>query len=113
LKLENVRPGCGCTLVKYDTLVQPGKTAKIESQVNIKGYRSGAISKFITVTSNAENEPTVRLTIEATVQAIIDISESYLNLTASEEKVSRTIYLAAKKADLQVLRVSLKSDANS
>lgn len=65
LKLEKVRPGCGCTVVKYDSLIQPGKSTKIESAVNIKGYRSGPISKSITVTSNAENEPTVRLVPES------------------------------------------------
>jgi hypothetical protein len=27
----NARPGCGCTVVKYDSLVQPGKTSTIES----------------------------------------------------------------------------------
>jgi hypothetical protein len=113
LKLENVRPGCGCTVVKYDTLIQPGKTVKIESQVNIKGYRSGYISKNITVTSNATNEPSVRLSIEATIQAIIDISESYLNLAGTDLKSPRTIYLSSKKNDLKVSDVSFKSNETS
>ena len=56
LKLESVRPSCGCTVVKFDSLIQPGKSTKIESVVNIQGQRSGQLSKSITVTSNAENE---------------------------------------------------------
>jgi hypothetical protein len=113
LKLDGVRPGCGCTVVKYDTLVLPGKTAKIESQVNIAGYRSGPISKFITVTSNATNESSVRLTIEATVQAVIAVSESFLSLDASYLKAPRTIYLTSKKTDLKVSDVTFKSKDNS
>jgi hypothetical protein len=113
LKLEEVRPGCGCTVVKYDTLVQPGKTAKIEAQVNIAGYRSGPISKSVTVKSNAGNEPTVALTIKATVMAVIDVSESYLGLTASNEKVPHTLYFASKKADLKVSDVSFKPTGNT
>jgi hypothetical protein len=113
LKLDGVRPGCGCTVVKYDTLIPPGKTAKIESHVNIAGYRSGAISKFITVTSNATNEPSVRLTIEATVQAVIDVSESFLSLDGLYAKTPRTVYLTSKKKDLKVSEVSFKSKDNS
>lgn len=113
LKLENVRPGCGCTVVKYDTLIEPGKSATIESQVNIKGSRSGKISKNITVISNAENEPTVRLAIEATIKALIEISDSYLNLGASNAKSPHSIYLTSKKSDLNVSEVLFKFDSNS
>jgi hypothetical protein len=112
LKLENVRPGCGCTVVKYDTLIQPGKTVKIESEVNIKGYHSGKISKGITVTSNARNEPTVHLTIEATIQSIIDISETYLTFEVTNNSVPKSVFLSSKKTDLKVTEVSFKSGAN-
>jgi hypothetical protein len=112
LKLVNVKPSCGCTVVKYDSLVQPGKTAKIESQVNIKGHSSGPISKFITVTSNAKNEPSVRLTIEATVVSVIECSETYLSLTTADAKSPKTISLASKMANLKVTTVSFKSEAN-
>jgi hypothetical protein len=113
LKIENVRPGCGCTVVKYDTLVPPGKTAKISAQVNLKGFRSGPLSKSVTVTSNATNDSLVQLTIEATVMTVIDIKESYLTLDASYEKTPRTVLVASKKADLKVVRVSFKSNDNS
>jgi hypothetical protein len=109
LKLENVKPGCGCTVVKYDTFIQPGKTAKIEAQVTIKGHSSGAISKNVTVTSNAKNEPSVRLTIEATVQSIIDVSETYLMFDAKNAKTPHTIYCSSKMADLKVTEVSFKA----
>ena len=113
LKLINVRPGCGCTVVKYDTLIQPGKTAKIESQVNIKGYHSGQISKSITVTSNAENDPTVRLTIDATIKTLIDISDSYLNLNASNVNIPHSVYLSSKKSDLNISEILFKLNGSS
>jgi hypothetical protein len=112
VKIESVRPGCGCTVVKYDTLISPGTTAKISAQVNIKGFRSGSLSKSITVTSNAKNDSLVQLTVEATVMTVIDIKESYLTLDASYEKTPRTVFVASKKADLKVVRVSFKSNDN-
>jgi hypothetical protein len=110
LKLESVRPGCGCTVVKFDSLVQPGKTAKIESQVNIKGFRSGDLSKTITVTSNAKNEPIVRLTITAKVQSVIDISETFLDLNSSNINFPRILTLSSKKSDLKISGVSFKAN---
>ena len=113
LKLVNVKPGCGCTVVKFDSLVQPGKTTKIESRVNIKGHQSGPISKFITVTSNAKNDSSVRLTIEATVAAAIEYPETYLTLTAEEAKTPKVLSLESKMTGLKVTGVSFKSESNS
>jgi len=109
LKLEKVRPGCGCTVVKYDSLIQPGKSTKIESAVNIKGYRSGPISKSITVTSNAENEPTARLVIEATIQAPVELSESYLNIDISKNALPKKIFLSTKKSGLKITSIDFRS----
>lgn len=97
LKLESVRPGCGCTVVNYDSLLQPGKTAKIESQVRINEYRAGPLFKSITVTSNAENEQTIHLTIKATIQAIIGISEDYIDLLASDTTPKKQSFSLQRK----------------
>ena len=48
----NARPGCGCTVVKYDSIIAPGKTSVIESEVNIKGYHSGPITKALKLDKN-------------------------------------------------------------
>jgi hypothetical protein len=109
LKLENVKPSCGCTVVKYDTLIQPGKSAKIESQVRIKGYRPGTLSKRVTVTSNAKNESTVRLTITAKIQAIVGVSKNYINLAAIDTSKPETLFLTSTKKDLAVSAVSFTS----
>jgi hypothetical protein len=111
LKFTSVRPGCGCTVVKFDSLVDPGKSMKIEAAVNIANYRSGAISKYITVTSNAQNDSNVRLTIEATVMSAIDVSETYINLDGSDTSKIKTVILTSKKGDLKVSGVSFKAPA--
>lgn len=106
LKLTGVRPGCGCTVVKYDSLIEPGKTAKIEAIVNIGNTTAGQkIAKYITVTSNAENEPSVRIGIEATVMAIIEVSETLLSLNGSDSARLTTIILASRKKDLTISEV--------
>jgi hypothetical protein len=110
LKIQGVRPGCGCTVVKYDSLVPPGKTIKIEAEVNIKGYRAGSISKAITVTSNAANEQSVRLAIEATIESLIDAVPTDIDLDAAKGNMPYDVQLFSKKADLKVTDVSLSVD---
>jgi hypothetical protein len=112
LTIKNVRPGCGCTVVKYDTTVQPGKTAKIEAGVNIKGYRPGNISKTITVTSNAANDSVAKLSIEATIMAEIEVSESNLTLGGDDTASVKTITLTSRKKDLKVSEVFFRGDEN-
>jgi hypothetical protein len=112
LTIKNVRPGCGCTVVKYDTTIQPGKTAKIEAGVNIKGYRPGNISKPITVTSNAANDSIVKLSIEATIVAEIEVSENFLTLGGDDTASVKTVTLASRKKNLEISGVFFRGDEN-
>jgi hypothetical protein len=106
LKLTSVRPGCGCTVVKFDSLIKPGKSAKIEAAVNIANYRPGPITKSITVNSNAANEGTAHLTIEAKVIAEIEVvSGGSLTLGGDDTSTSKTIRLASKMKDLKASEV--------
>lgn len=109
LKLESVRPGCGCTVVKFDSTIQPGSSSKIESEVNIKGYRAGPVSKGITVTSNATNDKTARLTIKVNIKAIIGTSEGYIELENDTTKLKK-ITLTSLKKDLRISSVKFVSD---
>jgi hypothetical protein len=105
LKIENVRPGCGCTVVKFDTLVPVGKSSVIQSTVNIANFHSGPLSKYITVSSNALNTPSLKLTITATINPIIAVSEQYITL-APQKPV--TLVMVCAKKDLRVTEVILQ-----
>jgi hypothetical protein len=108
LKLVTVKPGCGCTVVKFDSIVEPGKSTKIEAEVNIKGYHSGPLSKSITVVSNADKAP-VRLNIEATIQAAIDLSDNYLRFDSAGVK-SKVLTLTSLKSDLKINTITFNVD---
>lgn len=56
LILENVKGSCSCTVPKWPTEpILPGETGKIEVHYNTAN--SGPISKTVTISSNAVNEP--------------------------------------------------------
>ena len=110
LTISNVRPGCGCTVVKFDTTIQPGKTGIISSTVNIANYHAGAITKYMTVQSNASNSPSLQLSISATIKPVIDVSEQYLSLAPGKP---HTIVLASAKQDLSISEVFMKGSTAS
>lgn len=113
LIISSVRPGCGCTVVKFDSLIQPGKAGIISATVNIANYHSGQISKMVTVTSNAANTPTQQLTISASIQSVIDVSEQYVNLNSSNPAVPHTIILTSLKKDLKVSAVEFNQSQSA
>lgn len=110
LAIENVRPGCGCTVVKFDTLVLPGKSSVILATVNLAGFHAGPLSKFLTVKSNAANNGSLQLTITAAIKPIIEVSELYITL---QQHKPRTIVFACAKKDLRVTAVGLTSGTSS
>ena len=54
LKLESVKPSCGCTALDWPKAeIAPGATAKIEAQFNSRG-KMGPQHKYITIVYNGE-----------------------------------------------------------
>jgi len=108
LEFKSVRPSCWCVVVKYDSLILPGATAQIEAVMNTKGFHSGPVTKGIIVSSNAKNEPIVRLTIKAVFQAQIDVLQKYF--VFNESRSGRdTLSLATKKSDFKIIGVEFCS----
>jgi hypothetical protein len=109
LRLEKVRPSCPCVSVRYDSLIEPGKTSQIESFIDTRGFHSGPMAKFVLISSNAKNQPSVKLMIQGFFQATIDVSSHYLSFNTSTGKMRDTIYLATKKNDLKVFGVDFQA----
>ncbi len=67
LVVSSATSTCGCTIPSFSREpIAPGKTGEIKVKYNTE--RIGGISKTITVTSNAANEPTVYLRIKGVVK---------------------------------------------
>jgi len=105
LKIASVRPSCLCTIVKFDTLIMPGKTSILAAVVDITEYHSGPISKPVTVSSNAVNNPVVQLAIKANILPVIDVSEKFIDFYASQAGSIHTILISSTKKDLAIIAI--------
>jgi hypothetical protein len=108
LRIQEVRPGCGCTVVEFDTLVAPGKSGVIHADVNLNNIHTGEITKTVNVSSNAANNPSIMLTITAKINAIVDISDQYINV-AGNKLSPAVLYLSSQKKNLKVTEITFKS----
>lgn len=106
LKITGVRPGCGCVVASYDTIIPPGKSGKIILEAKLYGY-IGEIQKSAMVTSNARNKPQLRITLKGKIQPVIAVSTQYISLTSKTQKSSE-IYLSSIKKDLKVTGITFK-----
>jgi hypothetical protein len=80
LRITDVKPGCGCTLAKFDRTIPPGGQGKIVLTVDTKSFRT-AISKTAVVLSNDPNTPELSLKVLANVKGLVKAEPSeYLNI---------------------------------
>lgn len=75
LKVLRVQPTCGCTVTKYDTEIEPGKSGKINATVKTENF-SGNISKTINVQTNDKEFATFALTLKANVKTLLSVKPS-------------------------------------
>lgn len=111
VKIESVRPGCGCIVAAYDTFIAPGKSGCVQLTVNLKGY-SGQISKSATVQTNAKNEPLIRVSMNAKILPLITLSTTYINLV-KDNQTPAAIILTSLKKDLKIKDILFKTPDNN
>jgi hypothetical protein len=113
LVIEDVKPGCGCTVAKFDKVIAPGGEGKIE--LVLDGERvSGEFSKTAIVKTNDPEHPELTLTIaghEIPFLNVVPEGTIYLH-GRYDESVEKSVTLSSneKGFDLQVTGVSSNID---
>jgi hypothetical protein len=103
LIFTEVLPGCGCTAVKFDSAISPGSSSRLTAEIDIAGFRSGLLSKAVTVVSNAPNDSIVRLLIKGSIIAPVDPSTTFIEMADDRPYL---LQLTTGKADLGVTAVT-------
>lgn len=98
LRIEQVKPGCGCTVAQFDRTVPAGGAGKVTLRLDTRGFE-GKVKKTATVYSNDPEEPRLVLALQGVVKTLVDVgpSSSVLFRGAADQQVQKVIELVGIK----------------
>ncbi len=113
LTINNVRPGCGCTVTNFDHTVMPGQKGKIEFVLDGERVHDH-FDKTATVSSNDPSRPTMTIAVEGTEVPYLNVQPEgtvYLHGRYGEH-VERALTVSSNEPglDFKVLRLSSNMD---
>ena len=111
LKIERVKPSCGCTTVDFDKVIAPGATGKVTLKVDTKKF-SGRIKKSAKVSTNASKADQT-LTMEGTIELAIVVEPKLPRITVVRGVPIKPLTVTLKKASkipFKLNKVSCKTE---
>jgi hypothetical protein len=107
LKINDVRPACGCTVAHFDKQIAPGETGKVTVRVKTQDF-NGPISKAVSVLTSDSQNPKLQLVVKAKVQPFIAVIPGYARYNyvqgEAEGTISQTLW-ADDGADIKILKI--------
>jgi len=104
LVIDSVRPGCGCTVARFDRTIPPGGSGKIVLTLDSKKVH-GAYTKTATVSSNDTDHPSLRLTLRGVVKKLVEVEPQRLFLRGyKDEQPKGTVKIRSNLAEPLVIK---------
>jgi hypothetical protein len=98
-------------VVGYDSIIPPGREGSITQEVSVKNMHGGQISKSATVTSNAENNPVMQLTMRFKLIPLIGVVTNFISMTSTSSDSGRMAdILTSQKKDLAIRKIRFKQE---
>jgi len=76
LEIESVQPDCGCTVAKYDEVIEPGATGTVRAVVDTTSLLGPSV-KTISVLTNDPEHRRIKLTIEAHARPFLTLDPGH------------------------------------
>jgi len=106
LKISQVKPSCGCTVVKFDSIIPPGKSGNVLQNIKVDRLSDGEFTKHVTVMSNASNMETLKLYIRGKIVSVLTITpEALIMRPDSNKNYSDKVTITTKKDDMKILSI--------
>lgn len=102
--IREVKPGCGCTTAALEKMTYaPGESGDIVAKFNI-GNRQGQQNKTIKVTSDADKDPVVVLTMKTMIPQLLAIQPAFVFWKQGEAPEAKMITLTPDVSGLHVVK---------
>lgn len=108
LKIESVKPACGCTAADFTKEIPPGGEGKISIKFDTSGYGGKTPDKTIAVTTNDPDRPNIELRIKGVVESFADVSKDKVTFRGKPgDNLSEIITITPKdKFPFKILEVT-------
>ena len=110
LKIERVRPDCGCSVASHPSAIAPGGKEKISVVVRTKNMSSGSLHKGFTVFTNDPENNRVRLAVTGRIKAYVDVSPRYVRFIGQDgQALKQTVRIVPLEGHpLSIKRVAVR-----
>ena len=111
LEIYNIRPGCGCTTFKIDSVIQPGKVGHITMRLDLSELHNGRFSAYLRMSTDDRNCPRAQFGFNGILKSTIYVDSGAIVLpTIGRKDTALTVAMFTEKSDLQVTEVSFVMD---
>ncbi len=113
LHIQDVKPGCSCTIVDFPKTLEPGESGELRSEFKTVG-KSGVQHKPITIISTSQEDPILRLSITGFLLGSINMDRHYgiIKLEEDANSISDSIGVVSMKQDLAITSAYYKQREN-
>ncbi len=113
LHIQDVKPGCSCTIVDFPKSLEPGEIGEFKSEFRTVG-KSGVQHRPFTIISTSEENPILRLSITGFLLGSINMERHYgiIRLEEDATTVSDSIGIVSMKEDLAITSAYYKQREN-
>jgi len=101
LRINNIRPSCGCTVSKFDSIIAPGRTGQVVAEFNSRG-RTGQQRNSLLVSSNDPDSAQIRLNVQVFISAPLDIVQRWMTLNSDRGRVRGNVSFLTRQANFSV-----------
>ncbi|MBD3238963.1 MAG: DUF1573 domain-containing protein [Chitinivibrionales bacterium] len=109
VRIREVRAGCHCTVVEFDSTIPPGGEGVLLQEVDLHGFRSGPFVRTVEVRSNALGAPQLKLGIGGVLRTFVEVDKQHLRVRDGVPPSSNMpLLVRSRKADLRIEEVVFK-----
>lgn len=112
LEITDVRPACGCTVARFDKVIEPGQVGKIHARMDTSDF-AGPVSKSIAVFTNDSDNPKLQLVMKAKVKPYIGVAPGFARYIYVQGEPIAPIYQtlwAQDGTDVEILEATSPYD---
>jgi hypothetical protein len=100
-------------VVGFDSIIPPGREGRVKESVHLANYHGGEYIKSATIISNAQNQPSMQVSIRWVIKSFLSAAPSYLQcVKINNGKFETTVVFTTEMAGFKVTDASFLANGS-